>query len=892
MRIANHAIKTLFVVLSSFLFFLSSPAHAASWYSPSSGNTTILNGVDAYSSTALAVGNSGKIIRSTNYGSTWSTITPIVATRLNSVDMEGAHAVAVGDSGVILYSSNSGATWTATASGSTALLYSVSMGTIGTTFAVGSGGTILKSTDWGVTWTPSTSGTTASLRGVTTWNSTTAYAVGTSGTVLYYNGTTWAAQTSGTSATLLCVSMASMSSIWAGGADGVVRKSNGTTWSGVTISGLGTWDNVNGISMNTGVSTGTLVASNDGAYETSDGGATWSIASTGTWINTTWNGVKNFGTNRLAVSYAGTVRRYDGMAPTEFSSVLFNSTATTTSTIYSGTTAQIVTWSAVTDEAGGEILYYIRIDSGAWTATSALSYTTAALSAGSHTISLYAVDSYGSANSTVTQTIFVDLTGPIVGSFTPTSADNLHATLFSVTATDAGSGVDVCYFERDSDPLVELTDPDANGTFTGGYTFDTVESFDGNVSCYDFSGNRGADAAIDFVVSLADTTGPTIGAVTTNINDTGTASTFSFMGSDASGIDSCSLIIQENDEVLAGFHTAISSYASVSATFDPMIILWSASYTFTETGDFYAYAHCVDEAGNYGSSADATFTVSGTEVVDTTAPTVGTPSPTTFTLGTARTISATAADNIAVSSCTLYINGASAGTMTIANGAASKSYTFSSGATATVVVTCRDAAGNSASGTATATLSTAVVTDDEEVIVDDEIIAEEEDVTNEEGDAVAGNLVKLACSEGADVNDPCKAVYFYADFDSKRHAFPNEKVFFTWYENFDDVVVVSDDFMASLTLGRNITYHPGTRMVKFITVNTVYAVTRGGVLRPIDSEATAIALYGSTWNRQIDDISDAFYGNYEFGDDVTSTADYDRENEESSITNIDTNLAF
>ena len=154
-------------------------------------------------------------------------------------------------------------------------------------------------------------------------------------------------------------------------------------------------------------------------------------------------------------------------------------------------------------------------------------------------------------------------------------------------------------------------------------------------------------------------------------------------------------------------------------------------------------------------------------------------------------------------------------------------------------------------------------------------------------EANAGDLVKMACSGGEDVNDPCKAVY-YLGADGKRHAFPNEKVFFTWFDDFDDVVTITADEMASITLGRNVTYHPGTRMVKFLTVNTVYAVGVDGALRPIDSEATAIALYGSTWNQQIDDISDAFFGNYAFGDDIDAADDdYDRDEIEASVDVVD-----
>lgn len=159
----------------------------------------------------------------------------------------------------------------------------------------------------------------------------------------------------------------------------------------------------------------------------------------------------------------------------------------------------------------------------------------------------------------------------------------------------------------------------------------------------------------------------------------------------------------------------------------------------------------------------------------------------------------------------------------------------------------------------------------EEEVVDEEVVEEPEPAEVEQR-----NLIKLACSTDVeiDVNDPCRAVYYYAT-DGKRHAFTNEKVYFTWFEHFDDVVEVSAEFLASLSLGANVTYHPGTRMVKFLSVPTVYAVSEGGVLRAIASESVATDLYGDDWNQQIDDISDAFLGNYSFGEDIDSVEDYD-----------------
>lgn len=136
-----------------------------------------------------------------------------------------------------------------------------------------------------------------------------------------------------------------------------------------------------------------------------------------------------------------------------------------------------------------------------------------------------------------------------------------------------------------------------------------------------------------------------------------------------------------------------------------------------------------------------------------------------------------------------------------------------------------------------------------------------------------GSLVKLRCEKNATVDHPCKAVYFYAT-DGKRHAFPNDKVYFTWFSDFSSVKEVSSEFLASLTLGKNVTYHPGTKLVKFQTFPTVYAVESKGVLRAISSESVAASLYGVNWNKQVDDISDVFLGNYAFGSKIESLQDF------------------
>src|SRR5690348_13210366 len=154
---------------------------------------------------------------------------------------------------------------------------------------------------------------------------------------------------------------------------------------------------------------------------------------------------------------------------------------------------------------------------------------------------------------------------------------------------------------------------------------------------------------------------------------------------------------------------------------------------------------------------------------------------------------------------------------------------------------------------------------------------------------VPGSLIKLGCPNGAASDHPCKAVYFYGN-DAKRHAFPNDKVYFTWYADFASVQTVTSAFMASLALGPNVTYRPGAKMVKFLTLDKTYAVSLGGELRWVASEEVARALYGMDWNRQIDDIPDVFFTDYRFGADITGAAAYDRSAELAAAATIDDGL--
>ncbi len=125
-------------------------------------------------------------------------------------------------------------------------------------------------------------------------------------------------------------------------------------------------------------------------------------------------------------------------------------------------------------------------------------------------------------------------------------------------------------------------------------------------------------------------------------------------------------------------------------------------------------------------------------------------------------------------------------------------------------------------------------------------------------------LVKLA--DDGNLATATDSVVYYIGADGRRHVFPNGKVFLSWNCDFGQVKTIAPATLAMIPLGKNVTYRPGYKMVKFQTDPRVFAVDKDGSLRWVLDEASATALYGDQWNQHIDDISDAFYTNYVFGD--------------------------
>jgi hypothetical protein len=253
-------------------------------------------------------------------------------------------------------------------------------------------------------------------------------------------------------------------------------------------------------------------------------------------------------------------------------------------------------------------------------------------------------------------------------------------------------------------------------------------------------------------------------------------------------------------------------------------------------------------------------------------PTIGSVTPTTATARVSVNLTASVSSDVSIDNCHLYVDLEDVGAMTVMNGVASAPYTFPFGGSRIAFVFCRDTNGGLAAGPNTA-------------LWVDGALQNSPPLSGGGGQpnptpapaptpaptptAGARILVKTACVAGSLPDDPCKAVY-YIGIDGKRHAYPNSHVFFTWYQNFDAVQTITSEQMAAYPLGKNVIYRPGVRMVKFTSLNTVYAVGRDGLLHWVKTEDVASALYGADWNTKVDDIPDTFFTDYGFGGDIVS----------------------
>lgn len=243
-------------------------------------------------------------------------------------------------------------------------------------------------------------------------------------------------------------------------------------------------------------------------------------------------------------------------------------------------------------------------------------------------------------------------------------------------------------------------------------------------------------------------------------------------------------------------------------------------------------------------------------------PTVGRITPTTAVTGETVTFSSLVTDNDVLDTCSLYVDGEREKYLTVKRDVVYTTYKFSEDGKYDLFVRCTDTDGNVVTGA-----TRKVTVTDGSTYVD------------------PGTLIKLGCEGDVYTNDPCTSVYYYG-VDGKRHAFSTEAVFFSWFNDFDNLVIISRSVMADIPLGKNVTFRPGERLVKFST-NSVYAVSYEGLLRPIANAEIAEALFGEDWISLIEIVDDVFYGNYRIGATVESSSSFSWSAAKSATTKID-----
>lgn len=241
--------------------------------------TNSLNGIVVGAQTA--VGNPAVIRKTTNGGSSWTTITAANTDTLRSVwftnDTTG---FACGAKGRIIRTFDAGLTWDTVPSGVNNLLRGITFPTPQIGYICGGGGIILKSVDYGNTWVPQTSPLTQDLINIRFLNQDTGYACSSLSTFLngyvirtYNGGATWDTVYYNAQG-LLGIAIADANTIAAaGGNQTIVRTTDsGQTWSNVYTGNAGTnfrsgWF--------TSPTTGFMVGDVGSLFKTTNAGATW-----------------------------------------------------------------------------------------------------------------------------------------------------------------------------------------------------------------------------------------------------------------------------------------------------------------------------------------------------------------------------------------------------------------------------------------------------------------------------------------------------------------------------------------------------------------------------------------------------------------------------------------
>lgn len=215
-----------------------------------------------------------------------------------------------------------------------------------------------------------------------------------------------------------------------------------------------------------------------------------------------------------------------------------------------------------------------------------------------------------------------------------------------------------------------------------------------------------------------------------------------------------------------------------------------------------------------------------------------------------------------------------------ATGIAGAVYDFATGKTVSLPFAVSDSSGNEVVGTDALgsvwhmnletenTLKLGIGTD---VVLSDESHAYWQGV---DGGIYEATILPAAATSFEDV-DAVKvagnsAVYLIRN--NKAYGMANEKIYFSWFDSWNDVKTVTQAEFSDYDLAGTAAYAPGTKM-KLAGDPKVYVVGEGGELHWITTQTVAYNIYGETWNRDIVDITLQDLTGLTFGDQILTERD-------------------
>lgn len=173
------------------------------------------------------------------------------------------------------------------------------------------------------------------------------------------------------------------------------------------------------------------------------------------------------------------------------------------------------------------------------------------------------------------------------------------------------------------------------------------------------------------------------------------------------------------------------------------------------------------------------------------------------------------------------------------------------------------------------------------------LVPAEEDLSPDDGDPAAAHIEEGApgsrtnpshvLTAGTYVRTPDDTTVYYIDTDLHRHAVLDSRSFFTHEDSFGVVIYVTDDTIIRAETDDVVVPLPGRVLVTFWDSPDVFAIlpnqknTYRPILRKVDSEEAATALFGEDWKDSVIDFNPAFHALFEDGVPLTSTEQVGRE---------------